>query len=607
MSTYQELKGLKVKYLSSDTSGDRIKEGEVFYNSSDQKLKLFASSAAWHSSGDLNNARGNGGSAGTATSAFVASGYDTTAVSNTEEYNGTGFTIGANVNTARPQTAGAGTATAGLIAGGFEPPSTGKTEEYNGTSWSEQNDMNVERRTISGTAGTQTAALYFGGYRDITPTPNGAMNSTESYNGTSWSNEPALNTAVWGNTGDGTQTAAVSAGGPPTQTEHYDGSSWTTDAAINTAKIYSAAAGTTSNILIYGGTTDGGDTGLTGTTELYDGTSWTETADMAVARRGLGKAGSYNNAVAMGGLGPAKANTEEFTISLTATTGASYSSGGNTNNARRNAGCMGTQTAGLYAGGFGPPYLNYSEEYNGTSWTEGNNLTIVRECSTSGFGTQTAGAVAGGGAPDQPATGYSDSTDEYDGTSWSEGGDINSARLGMATCGTQTAGFGAGGYQGANHPESPPSNTTKCEQYDGTSWTEVADLNTARSSMGHFGTQTASIACRGSSNPTESWDGSSWTNLSASPIVFNGGNHGGGTQTAGITYGPRSGDYTELWDGTTWASSIKYSTSRGGNCAGDASAGLLCGGFTGSGNSNATEEYTGETTAARAVKSIDFD
>ena len=35
MSTYQELKGLKVKYLSSDTSGDRIKEGEVFYNSTD--------------------------------------------------------------------------------------------------------------------------------------------------------------------------------------------------------------------------------------------------------------------------------------------------------------------------------------------------------------------------------------------------------------------------------------------------------------------------------------------------------------------------------------------------------------------------------------------
>ena len=33
MSTYEQLKGLKVKYLSADTSGDRLVEGELFYNS----------------------------------------------------------------------------------------------------------------------------------------------------------------------------------------------------------------------------------------------------------------------------------------------------------------------------------------------------------------------------------------------------------------------------------------------------------------------------------------------------------------------------------------------------------------------------------------------
>ena len=53
MSTYQELKGLKVKYLSSDTYGDRIKEGEVFYNSTELKLKSFVASSAWPSSGGL--------------------------------------------------------------------------------------------------------------------------------------------------------------------------------------------------------------------------------------------------------------------------------------------------------------------------------------------------------------------------------------------------------------------------------------------------------------------------------------------------------------------------------------------------------------------------
>ena len=58
MSTYQELKGLKIKYLSSDTSGDRLKEGEVFYNSTDFKLKSFVSTAAWHSAGSLLSERG---------------------------------------------------------------------------------------------------------------------------------------------------------------------------------------------------------------------------------------------------------------------------------------------------------------------------------------------------------------------------------------------------------------------------------------------------------------------------------------------------------------------------------------------------------------------
>jgi hypothetical protein len=521
----------------------------------------------------------------------------------TEEYNGSGFSNGGGLNTARQALGGAGTQTAGLGFGGYISAYSALTEEYNGSSWTEAGDLATARQYVAG-AGTQTAGLAFAGRG----TP-GKTNSTEHYNGTSWTSGGNMNTARAYLAGCGTQTSALAFGGSSTGTtgitEAYDGTSWTEVADLNTARLSLSGAGESSTSAI----AFGGSPSNKNETELWDGSSWAETANLATGRAYLAGFGTKSLAVAASG-GSNSTAAEEFTTTLTATTAAAWSSGGNVNNTRRNAGCMGTQTAGLYAGGFGPPYVNYSEEYNGTSWTEGNNLTIARECSTSGFGTQTAGAVAGGGAPDNissPYSGYSNSTDEYNGTSWSEGGDINSHRLGMATCGTQTAGFGAGGYQGANHPESPPSNTAKCEQYDGSTWTEVADLNTARSSMGHFGTQTASIACRGTSNPTESWDGSSWTNISASPIVFDGGNHGGGTQTAGVVYGPRSYNSTELWDGTTWATSVRYSTSRGGNNAGDASAGLLVGGFTGSGNSNATEEFTGETTAARAVKTIDFD
>ena len=123
MSTYQELKGLKVKYLSSDTSGDRAKEGEVFYNSKDFNLKSFVPTAAWHSSAPLISARRGGFGAGTLTAGLAAFGRSPTAsIATSEEYNGTGWTAGGTANTARFSMAGSGTQTAAVGSGGYNPP-----------------------------------------------------------------------------------------------------------------------------------------------------------------------------------------------------------------------------------------------------------------------------------------------------------------------------------------------------------------------------------------------------------------------------------------------------------------------------------------------------
>ena len=59
------------------------------------------------------------------------------------------------------------------------------------------------------------------------------------------------------------------------------------------------------------------------------------------------------------------------------------------------AGC-GTTTAGLIFGGR-DPNKNETETWNGTNWTEVNNLNTARCCGI-GFGTQTA-AIFGGGSP----------------------------------------------------------------------------------------------------------------------------------------------------------------------------------------------------------------
>ena len=56
--------------------------------------------------------------------------------------------------------------------------------------------------------------------------------------------------------------------------------------------------------------------------------------------------------------------------------------------------------------------------------------------------------------------------------SWSTGGALNTGRESLAGAGTQTAALAFGG-------EVPPQ-TGATESYDGTSWTEVNDLNAAR-------------------------------------------------------------------------------------------------------------------------------
>ena len=63
-------------------------------------------------------------------------------------------------------------------------------------------------------------------------------------------------------------------------------------------------------------------------------------------------------------------------------------------------------------------------------------------------------------------------------TAWSTSGSINTARLYLGGAGTQTATLAFGGQPGA----------ALTELYNGSNWTEVADLNTGRRSDGGAGT-----------------------------------------------------------------------------------------------------------------------
>ena len=311
MSNYRELKGYNVKSVSSDPSN--LKLGQIWYNSTLGSIKVAPKLDSWAAGGSLNTARG-----------YLSA-------------------------------ASAGTQNATLGFGGNAPPAAqmNNSESYNGSTWTATPTLNAGRRMLGG-AGTQTAALAFGGFRDSPAGPpfTGKGTVTEDFDGSSWTTAPAtMGTGVNLFASFGTNTAAVAATGTEgTQTQLYNGSAWTTSpASVNTGRFDLAGAGTQTAGVIFGGLTppSGPPYTASSATEEWSGSSWT--------------------------------------------------TGGALNTARRGPGGAGTQTAALAAGG-GPPYVNATEVYDGTSWTNKTSLTTTRG-STAGAGAQAAGLIFGGHKP----------------------------------------------------------------------------------------------------------------------------------------------------------------------------------------------------------------
>jgi len=137
------------------------------------------------------------------------------------EYDGSSWTSATAMPQAKAFHSGSGILTAGFVTGG-EGPGTPSTLEYDGTNWTSGGNLNTGRSGASGTAGTQTAGIYFGGYDGTTTTA-----ITELYDGTSWSSGASMSNSRNQAAGSGTKTAALAYAGVPTPgqvaTEEYTG------------------------------------------------------------------------------------------------------------------------------------------------------------------------------------------------------------------------------------------------------------------------------------------------------------------------------------------------------------------------------------------------
>jgi hypothetical protein len=259
--------------------------------------------------------------------------------------------------------------------------------------------------------------------------------------------------------------------------------------------------------------------------------AWASGADINTARSQEGAAGiSNSSALIFGGAVPSATDvTEEYN-------GTAWSEKGDLNNARTELVGLGTQTAALAVGGSPPSTAGYTESWNGTSWTSKNVLSRgsaspAASAYAAGAGSTTSALFFGGDeGPNTTAL-----CEQFDGTNWTEVGNLTTARSYMVGAGTSNASvITFGGYPG-------PLDVT--EEWNGSSWTEVADLNTARQRdmAACQGTTTASLCFGGDASPdhltvTEKWDGTSWTEVADLATGVN-DSGGAGVQSSAISAG----------------------------------------------------------------------
>ena len=148
--------------------------------------------------------------------------------------------------------------------------------------------------------------------------------------------------------------------------------------------------------------------------------------------------------------------------------------------------------------------------------------------------------------------------------SWASGNAMNTERdSGTTSATSSSAALVHGGYLG------PPGKTVNVESYNGTTWTEIANLTAGTAYAAAAGSETAAVVFGGNSGSqtvnTISWDNSSWTEVGNLAVARE--NHAGcGSQTAAISFGGSSPTaltaINELYNGTAWTEVGDLNTAR---------------------------------------------
>jgi len=311
MAEYREIFGEAIQSLASSTG---TIEGQIWYDSVNNAFKLqkFLPDTV-SSSGNVNTARTQLGGVGTRNAGVIYGGESPALTGATENYDGTSWTTSGACPATKSDMHHSGTQTAALWGGGS--PSSSGSFEYDGSTWTAGGSMTFSGRDFSGgSAGILTAALQIGGFIS----PGNYSATMQQYDGTSWADIPqtypsAPRTA--GMASCGTQTAALSSGGPGGATDNlsWDGSTWTTENNLSIGSSAAVQLGTTANAThMTGHPASPPSYGVE--IQIWDGTCWSQSpASFSTGRAQATGGGSATDAyVAAGADGtPDYTNTTE--------------------------------------------------------------------------------------------------------------------------------------------------------------------------------------------------------------------------------------------------------------------------------------------------------
>ena len=380
---------------------------------------------------------------------------------------------------------------------------------------------------------------------------------------------------------------------------------WHSTGPLTYDRGFLASSGTQTASWVAGGFDTDSPANYYQSTEEYNGVGWSNGGNLPAGIYGAGAAGTQTAGLIFGGSDPTASPNRQ---SATATyNGTSWSATPNSmNTARDQVAGGGIQSSALVVGGrTSAAMLTNMEEWNGTSWS---NLTALSQARgyTQANGPETAFFIASGATGNNGGTPMTSLTEEYDGSSLSSGANVNTARSAGGAAGDSSAGLFFGGWTGAS-----PGLALNCETYDGTSWTETADLATHKRGTGSgAGTSNTAAIAAGSYGPPSTTTSEEF-NVTANTVtgaafasggdtnIYSFGRNWANMGTQNATY--MNGGYTytnntEEYNGSSWSESGDTSNGRYfGTGAGTQTAGLAFGGYLTTGATNVTEEYNGSS------------